>query len=542
MFFEVAGLGLLIPLFKVLSDPEFVNDPLFSKIFTHLKIEKNQALFFLLGIILFANMMKTLFLILLNHKQLKILNELNANLAVRLFSNFLHREQENFQKTNSALMEKKINSDTNHFTTLCTTHVNVIVETTLVISIFLTVIFIDPFSIIVAVSFLAILSIIFFTITKGKILKWGIDHKKFEEKMHLDIIEGLRAFKEISLYNAENYFVKKFKKHRNGVSFSNTKVQTINVLPRYFLEFISILFIVIFLFFAIHLNQSLSELISILGLIVAAIFKSLPSVNKILSSLQNIRYFSSSVDAIKSSLKEADIIYNNFNDVKDFDFNKDLILNNICFKYEESDKYVIKNLNLKIKPGSSIGIVGESGAGKSTLVDLLVGFLKPSKGIIKIGDQEIKKNINFWKKSIGYVSQEIFLIDKTILENIAFGLEGKQFSKSKLINAITFSGLNNYINSLPNKIKTKVGEAGSKMSGGQRQRIGLARAIYKEPKLLILDEATSALDSKTEDLVLNSIFRNNDKTIIIIAHKISSLRYCDEIYELKNGSLIQKSK
>lgn len=542
MFFEVAGLGLLIPLFKVLSDPEFVNDPLFSKIFTHLKIEKNQALFFLLGIILFANMMKTLFLILLNHKQLKILNELNANLAVRLFSNFLHREQENFQKTNSALMEKKINSDTNHFTTLCTAHVNVIVETTLVISIFLTVIFIDPFSIIVAVSFLAILSIIFFTITKGKILKWGIDHKKFEEKMHLDIIEGLRAFKEISLYNAENYFVKKFKKHRNGVSFSNTKVQTINVLPRYFLEFISILFIVIFLFFAIHLNQSLSELISILGLIVAAIFKSLPSVNKILSSLQNIRYFSSSVDAIKSSLKEADIIYNNFNDVKDFDFNKDLILNNICFKYEESDKYVIKNLNLKIKPGSSIGIVGESGAGKSTLVDLLVGFLKPSKGIIKIGDQEIKKNINFWKKSIGYVSQEIFLIDKTILENIAFGLEGKQFSKSKLINAITFSGLNNYINSLPNKIKTKVGEAGSKMSGGQRQRIGLARAIYKEPKLLILDEATSALDSKTEDLVLNSIFRNNDKTIIIIAHKISSLRYCDEIYELKNGSLIQKSK
>ena len=228
-------------------------------------------------------------------------------------------------------MEKKINSDTNHFTTLCTAHVNVIVETTLVISIFLTVIFIDPFSIIVAVSFLAILSIIFFSITKGKILKWGNERENFEEKMHLDIIEGLRAFKEISLYNAENYFVKKFKKHRNRISFSNTKVQTLNVLPRYFLEFMSILFIVIFLFFAIHLNQSLSELISILGLIVAAIFKSLPSVNKILSSLQNIRYFSSSVDAIKSSLKEVQIPTKKLKDNIKFDFNCDLIIDNVSF-------------------------------------------------------------------------------------------------------------------------------------------------------------------------------------------------------------------
>ena len=194
-------------------------------------------------------------------------------------------------------------------------------------------------------------------------------------------------------------------------------------------------------------------------------------------------------------------------------------------------------MNLRIKPGSSIGIIGPSGSGKSTLVDLLVGLLKPSQGTIKIGDKEINDNIILWKKSIGYVSQEIFLTDSTILKNIAFGLENDKINTSKLNNAINYSELDHYIKNLPNQVQTKVGEAGAKISGGQRQRIGLARAMYKDSKILILDEATSALDSNTEDKILNSIFRNKNKTIIIIAHKLSSLRFCDEVYELKNGSL-----
>ena len=541
MLFEIAGLGLLIPLFKILSDPEFINDPLISKIFTQLKIEKDQIFFSLLGITLFVNLLKTFFLILLNYKQLKILNELNANLAVRLFSNFLNRPQENFQEMNSAIMEKRINSDTNHFTTYCSAYMNIIAETGLVISIFLTVIFIDPFSIIIAVSFLTFLSIIFFITTKRKILKWGNERENFEEKLQLDIIEGLRAYKEISLYNAANYFINKFKNHKSRISTLNTKVQTLNVLPRHFLEFMSVLIIVIFLFFMVGYNQSFSELIPILGLIVAAIFKSLPSVNKILSSLQNIKYFSSSVNKIKNSLKESEIPKENLNF---FEFDKNLILEKINFKYKSSESYVLKNINLKIKPGSSIGIVGKSGEGKSTLVDLLVGLLKPSEGIIKIGNSEINENISLWKKSIGYVSQEIFLTDKTILENIAFGLEKNQINSSNLSNAINSSGLNDYIKNLPNKIKTKVGEAGAQISGGQRQRIGLARAMYKDTKLLILDEATSALDEKTEQKILSSLFIENgiNKTIIIITHRKSALQFCDEIYELKNGNLLPQVK
>ena len=542
MFFEILGLGLLIPLLNIIADPNFLNNSELSRILLQLRIEKNQFFYILLGVTLLTNLIKTMLLILLNYKQLKILNDLNTYLSVKLFSNFLNKEQESFRRSNSALMQKKIITDTNHFVVYCSAHVTVIVEIAIILSIILTIVFIDPYSIIIAICSLTFLSIVFFRLTKIKILKWGSERDLFEEKINLDVTEGLRAFKEINIYNASNYFIKKFQNHKENVSFLNSKVQTLNVLPRYFLEFMSILGIVIFLFFMVRMDQSLGDLISILGLMVAALLKCLPSINKVLSSLQNIKYYSASVESIKASLKEVDIVNNNFNEVKDFDFNKDLILSNISFKYEESDKYVIKNLNLNIKPGSSIGIVGPSGSGKSTLIDILVGLLKPSQGIIKIGDNDIHDNILLWKKSLGYVSQEIFLTDRSIQENIAFGLEKEQVNSSKLSNAIDYAELNRYINQLPNQINTNVGEAGSKMSGGQRQRIGIARAIYKDSKLLILDEATSALDNKTEDMVLSSMFKNKNKTVVMISHKLSSLRFCDKIYELKNGALIKKVK
>ena len=204
------------------------------------------------------------------------------------------------------------------------------------------------------------------------------------------------------------------------MSSLNAKVQTLNTLPRYFLEFMSIFGIVVFLFFMVSLNQPLSDLISILGLMIAALLKS-SSVNKILSSLQNIKYYSSSVNSIKNSLEEEDSIKQLSNSTDHFDFKNDLIIKNVYFKYESSESFVLEDLNLKIKPNMSIGIIGPSGSGKSTFVDLLVGLLKPSRGK-KIGTKDIHRNITLWK-FLGYVSQEIFLTDRSILENIYFDLK-----------------------------------------------------------------------------------------------------------------------
>jgi ABC-type multidrug transport system fused ATPase/permease subunit len=542
MLFEIIGLGLLIPLLQMISDPDFFSNPTVSSILNRIELREDHFFYVLLGITLLTNLVKTLLLILLNYKQLKILNDLNTYLSVKLFANFLNRSQESFQKQNSALMQKKINTDTNHFLVYCSAHISIIVEISILMSIVLTVAYINPYSVLITFSILALLSAIFFRFTKTNILKWGNQRDLYEEKINLDVIEGLRAYKEISIYNASTFFINKFNNHKSKVSLLNSRVQTLNVLPRYFLEFMSIFGVIVFLFFMVSLNQSLSELISFLGLLIAALLKSLPSANKIMASLQNIKYYSSSVNSINTSLEESTNNTEKFNSNIEFDFNRDLILKNISFKYQSSDAFVIKNLNLKIKQGSSIGIVGPSGSGKSTFVDLLVGLLRPSEGVIQIGDRNINDNIVLWKKSIGYVSQEIFLTDRTISENIAFGLKKDQVNSLKLINAINNSELQEFINNLPNKEETKAGEAGAKMSGGQRQRIGLARAMYKDSKILILDEATSALDSKTEKMVLNSIFKNKEKTKIIISHKLSSLRFCDQVYEFKDGSLILKKQ
>ena len=541
MSFEIAGLGLLLPLLKIISDPSTLNEPYILIISKTLNINKDQVLYLLIGLTLFFNVMKMFVLVFLNYKQNRILNEINANLSIKLFDNFLALSQENFTKLNSATIQKKINTDTNHFMVYCSSHITVIVEIAIIISIIMTVILIEPLGTFFLASVLFILSIIFFSISKRKIILWGNKRDSFEDKLSFDVLEGLRAFKEINIYNASKYFVNKFKIHKNKVTILNSYVQTLNALPRYFLELMSVFCIVTFLLYMITLNKPLGELISILGLIVAATFKLLPSANKILSSLQNIKYYSSSINFIEKALKEINKTINKKSKSEIFDFSKTICLEELTFRYKENETNILENLNLKIEPGTAVGIIGSSGVGKSTLVDLLVGLLKPTSGKIEIGGNEIHNNINLWKKNIGYIPQDIFLTDTTILENIGFGLHKNEIENLKLNQAIKSSELENYIKDLPQKLFSSVGEGGVQISGGQRQRIGIARALYKNPELLILDEATSALDEITESKILRALFesKSQNKTIIFITHRLSALKYCDCVYELKKGKLIK---
>ena len=220
-------------------------------------------------------------------------------------------------------------------------------------------------------------------------------------------------------------------------------------------------------------------------------------------------------------------------------FKKDIVLDNVSFSYEDTSKPALYDINLKIKQGQSVGIIGSSGAGKSTLVDIILGLLSPTTGKLIIDDTEINKtNISSWQKNIGYVSQSIYLLDDTYKKNIGFGLSNKKINDSELKNAIKLSKLKELIETLPNGVDSLIGESGVRISGGQRQRIGIARALYKNPDLLVLDEATSALDNETEKDVMDSI--NNlqgNMTIIIIAHRLTTVKDCDIIVELDKGSI-----
>lgn len=274
-----------------------------------------------------------------------------------------------------------------------------------------------------------------------------------------------------------------------------------------------------------------------LVLFAAAAYRLMPSLNRIVNSLmyikrsqttvENLDFRNDALTGIKSEVPQSEIY---FNDCIEF--------RNVSFRFPESNKYVLKNISLKIKKGEKVGFVGTSGSGKTTLMNLLLRFYKETEGEIFVDGKKLTdENIQSWRRMIGYVKQDIFIIDGSIKENIAFG--ENHIDEALLRKAVKQSSLEELVLSLPEKYDNPVGEKGNKLSGGQRQRLGIARALYRDAQVLVFDEATSALDTETETEVTEAIDRLSDvhKTIFIIAHRITTLKNCDRIYELKEGEI-----
>ena len=211
----------------------------------------------------------------------------------------------------------------------------------------------------------------------------------------------------------------------------------------------------------------------------------------------------------------------------------------MTYRYPDSSEHAVHEVSLTINKGEVVGFVGASGAGKSTLVDLILGLLHPSGGVIKIDGRPLQENRPGWMKNIGYIPQFIYLADDTIRRNIAFGIADEQISEEKLEKAVRDAQLHELIKSLPEGLDTKIGESGVRLSGGQRQRIGIARALYDQPDVLIMDEATAALDNITERQVIEAIeLLRGERTILMIAHRLSTVQNCDRLYLLENGRLM----
>ena len=279
-----------------------------------------------------------------------------------------------------------------------------------------------------------------------------------------------------------------------------------------------------------------TKIITTLGIFIAATFRMIPSINRMLSSLQNLKYYSSSVEIIFNEFKDYFKTKYDNKDLISIPFSKNIKIENLTFFYKK--QIILNDINLNIQKGDVIGIIGSSGSGKSTFIDLINGLLKPSMGEILVDGIDINKEKNDWKKNIGYVGQDIFLIDDTIKKNIAFGIEESEIDIKMLNEALLSSKLNAFIDTLEYGLNTKVGDRGIQLSGGQKQRIAIARALYSNPGFLIFDEATASLDEETEREIMKSIYDlKGDKTIIMIAHRLGTLKNCDKIFEIKQGIL-----
>ena len=538
MILEIFGLGVLIPGISILLDPlAFEKYPVLSKLtlFFGLK-SQNQFIMFSLTLILLIYFLKTIFLVTLSYKQNSFLSKLSAYISNALFDIYMYQPYSFYTNNNSSILIRNLQAEVSYFSAFCLALLNLVIEGTLLTGIIITLIFVEPLGAISVGLFFGISSYVFFFFSKRKLKRWGEIRQEIDGYNSKLIIEGLGGIKNIKILGKESFFTSSFFKNNSLKANILGKNSTLNLLPRYYLEFLSVLGLLIFIVLLLYLEKDLAGLIATLGVFVAATFRMMPSLNKLLSASQSLKYFRSSLD----------VLYQEFSSLKpsrfqnqasiDFDFTKEICLKTISFSYHTEQDRILNNISLTIKPGEVIGLIGPSGSGKTTLIDLFLGFYSPTSGDINIGGHSIYNDINSWQKRIGYVSQNIFLLDSSIKSNIALGLKDTDIDSHKLRNALKLAQLESFVNNLPMGVDTRVGEIGVQLSGGQRQRIGIARALYNNPPIIVLDEATSALDTKTESGVMDSIKQLKGlKTIIIIAHRVSTLGICDQIYSLDQG-------
>ncbi len=549
ILFEMAGIGLLIPTMSIVlkADMVYTNRHLYSLFIFLGKPNHINFITLLLSFILVFFSAKYFYLLFLNKKQTFFSTSLSSDLSQKLFNGYMKLPYAFHLNNNSAILLRNIQIEVYQITTVTQAFINLFMELSVISGLIIMLVLIEPIGAFCVAAFLLITASIFHQKNKKNIYNWGVKRKVTSSKMNKYILEGLGGVKDIKFLGRESYFINRYQNHNVEYSTINANFIFLSQVPRLYLELLSIFALVFMIIIQIYQGRSTEELIPILSMFLAASFRLIPSVNKILAALQSIKF---TKPVIEGLVKEFELIKNNINHdyirnniENPLKFNSTIEINNLDYKYSNNDNLTLNQISLKIYKGTTIGLIGSSGSGKSTLIDIILGILKCKNNEILIDGFSINNNLRNWQNMLGYVPQMIFLSDETIRKNIAFGIEDELIDDEKIEIALKLSNLKNFINTLPDGIETVVGERGVRLSGGQRQRIGIARALYYNPEVIIFDEATSALDHKTEESVMESINELKKlKTMIIVAHRLSTLKKCDIIYELKNGKLVNQIK
>jgi len=380
-------------------------------------------------------------------------------------------------------------------------------------------------------------------LTRGEAVKWGELAVASNQGMLKSIQESIEGLKEIRSLGVEDSFINQLASAGKIAEQSALGLTRVSILPRYVLEggFVSVIVLLVIIF--VNFEDNLSQLIPMLALLGLAGLRLLPSLNIIVTSFSVVRFSFPAVKQVRDDLentKTKHAVFGNASDGVPENFDN-LSLRNVSFTYAQSNREIISNISLDISRQQSIGIIGGSGAGKTTLIDLMLCLLAPAKGEILLNGQPItKKNPKPWWNMVAYIPQTPFLSDDTIRRNIALGVDESCIDEQRIDNAIASAQLQSFINQLPDGKNTIIGDRGIRLSGGQRQRIAIARAIYYDRQVFIFDEATSALDAKTESEIVKAIeVLQHSKTMIIIAHRMSTLAHCDRILEISNGHIVE---
>lgn len=546
IFLEMLGLGMLLPVISLLASPDYVfpvkSIPIIRDIAFSADFNFTVFLMVSLGSLF---LIKTIFLTLLAWRHSKFSAELEAEISSRMLLGYLRESYLFHTQKNRAELLRNLKIEVGQFLEFVCRAIELIIEIGIVMGLIVALLLIDPSSTVLITALFAAPCWLMYFMLKDRLQNWGEIRQTSEEKIQRYALEGLSLVKEIKLSSTEPYFQKSFSESCYVRADVIKKQRTLLQLPRLWLEMIAVLALISFILIMYSNGKSLTSIIPILGTFGFAAFRLLPSVNRIMTSVNFMRYSHSVVDLVYSELKSLSALSEEpaLKTLAKLRFSNSIEFKNINFMYPGSDDKQLKEVSFSIKKGGSVGFIGATGSGKTTAMNILLGLIEPNCGEVLVDGRNIHNHRKEWQQKIGYVPQQITLIDGSIVNNIAFGIPDELIEEEQIKAVMEAAQLTEFIASLPEGLSTIIGENGVRLSGGQRQRIGLARALYNNPEVLVFDEATSALDSDTEMEVMASISRMaREKTIIMVAHRLSTLDNCDHIFKFSNGQLVNKNK
>ena len=542
MFLEALGIGMIIPALVILTRSDLVSSyPELQPILSFLgNPSQTQLIVGGMTTLALVFIVKNLYLGFLLWSQNNFTYNVMTRLSETMFATYLRQPYAFHLKSNTAFLVRNTARDvTNLAQGALRPMMTLVTESLMLFGIAILLFIAEPLGALAVIGTIGPAAWAFQAATRKRVTKWGLERREHDGLKNKHLMQGLSGVKDIKLLGRETEFLQRYRFHNRAGAVAAKVQATLTQFPRLGLELLAVLGLVVLVLTMLLRGRELLTVLPVLGVFAAAAFRILPSTNKILTAAQSIRFTLPVVKGLYPELMLASIPVPPREPAATF--GNEICVDHVTYSYAETTKPALEDLSFVIRKGETVGVIGPSGSGKSTAIDVVLGLLIPDDGQVLVDGKDIESNMRGWQDQIGYVPQSIYLTDDTLRSNVALGISEAEIDHEAVDRAIAAAQLQEFVASLPDGLDTVVGERGVRLSGGQRQRIGIARALYHDPPVLVLDEATSALDNATEREVMRAVTAlHGTKTIVIIAHRLSTVEGCDRLYVLREGRVVSE--
>ena len=549
---ETLGVSAMIPVVQALLAPDELMGyidriPVVKNLCDALSIKTvKQVTMALLYGMMAIYVIKNLYILLLTYMQNTFITKNRNRMISRVMAGFLNRPYEKYLGADIPTVFRITDSDIPQTFSLILAMLQLASEAVVSCLIFVVLLLNDPGMTLFIIAVFGLLTLFIVKVFKPRLNRIGARNQAIQSRIAKWRTQATYGLKDVKVLNREEFYVRNYYETGKVGAEVARNYAVLNNMPRLLIETVFIVSVLGFLVVYINGGGDITAMVTTISAFAIAAVRVLPSVNRINTYITEIAYTQPSLDFVYDNLQEGmktDAMLAErkaYSQVEKLKLDHQIELSHISFHYPDSDKNIFEDAHMIVPKGKSVGIIGTSGAGKSTIVDILLGLLHAQTGTITCDGVDIFKNYESWLAQIGYIPQSIYLIDESIRDNIAFGIDADKIDEKRIWEVLEEAQLKEFVEELPEGLDTTIGDRGVRLSGGQRQRIGIARALYNDPEILVFDEATSALDNDTEAAVMEAVNSfHGRKTMIIIAHRLNTIEKCDMIYKVENMKLVE---